>query len=535
MNREHDKLISAWLDGSMQPDDFKRFQELLRTSAELRKRLRHEVNLDMVLREHASVDSGLRAWNEGGSSSVVVVEKGWRNPRRWMAVAATLAVLGVGATALLLQPDGALHRVEEMTRGSAILTRTANARWEGSVQPRQGDTLRAGSLKLAEGVAQIEFFSGATLLVEEGSEIEIKSPWEVVCHTGKVRALVPPPAQGFKIQTPDMELVDLGTEFGVHVDPADNSAEVHVFNGEVEAYPKNMKLISLKGGQGLRKDGTSVSELSEVRPDKFVCLERMESLCNDCDSSRLEEWKQWKKSNKTDERLIAYYAFQRSCNWERSAGNDIKLKNSSLCTGGIVGARWTQGRWEGKDALEFKRPGDRVRLRLDGSYNALTFVCWVKVDGLDRKYNALLLTDGYEAGEPHWQILEDGRLMFSISHSDIAHDEDPDAESVFYSPVVFNRSNLGRWHQLAVTYDSENAEVVSYFDGKEISREKARVRPQRKLVVYGASEIGNWGLPAVGTEFPIRNFNGCMDEFLIYQTALSSTEIANLYEAGRQD
>ncbi|WP_145167945.1 LamG domain-containing protein [Rubripirellula lacrimiformis] len=67
--------------------------------------------------------------------------------------------------------------------------------------------------------------------------------------------------------------------------------------------------------------------------------------------------------------------------------------------------------------MEFKSPGDRVRIHLkNDQYQGLTMAAWIRVDGLDRKYNALFMSDGYEDGEPHWQIDQSGRLMFSVSY-----------------------------------------------------------------------------------------------------------------------
>ena len=42
---------------------------------------------------------------------------------------------------------------------------------------------------------------------------------------------------------------------------------------------------------------------------------------------------------------------------------------------------------------------DRLRINLGSkSYAAITFAACGRVNGLDRKYNALLLTDGYDPG-----------------------------------------------------------------------------------------------------------------------------------------
>ncbi len=67
--------------------------------------------------------------------------------------------------------------------------------------------------------------------------------------------------------------------------------------------------------------------------------------------------------------------------------------------------------------LNFERTGARVRTRVDGEFQALTFACWVRIDSLAHRYNALFMGDGNENGEPHWQIRDDGRLMFSVCGS----------------------------------------------------------------------------------------------------------------------
>ena len=195
----------------------------------------------------------------------------------------------------------------------------------------------------------------------------------------------------------------------------------------------------------------------------------------------------------------------------------------------------TQGRWQKKEALEFKRPGDRVRLNLDGTYHALTLACWVKVDSVDKKYNSLLLTDGYDNGEPHWQIYEDGSLMFSIMYRPAEAARSAKHNQMFYSRPVFTADSLGRWHHLAVTYDNTSGEVIQYFDSQEVGREISTLHQPGRDIVFGPCEIGNWGLPTQGHQFPIRNLNGAIDEFAIYSAALNASEVRNLYDHGKPE
>ena len=46
--------------------------------------------------------------------------------------------------------------------------------------------------------------------------------------------------------------------------------------------------------------------------------------------------------------------------------------NDSAPDGIIVGCQWTEGRWPGKRALEFRSVSDRVRLDVPGEFEALT-------------------------------------------------------------------------------------------------------------------------------------------------------------------
>jgi hypothetical protein len=536
-----EQLIADWLQGTISPDDFRALDRRLRDDPAARRALRRAANLDSALRDWATREASAAAWLDTGPApapAAPVVRGPWR---RWrlpvgLAAAAALCVAAYrfgGHTAAL--PAAAPVAVAEQTdRGAAILTQAVDAAWLGDGgRTRLGDSLAVGPRTLGSGFAQIEFFSGAALLVEGPAEFEIVSPWQVVWRHGKARVRVPPAARGFEVLTPGMKLVDLGTEFGVEVDRATTGARVQVFSGEVEAHPHAAAQFTLTEGQGLEQRGAAVARVAAIAADAFLSGDRMRDLGRARADSRFERWEAFSRAQRRDPRLLAYYALQRDAAVDRLVRNRAE-PGDALRDGGAVGATWTEGRWPRKDALEFKRPGDRVRLDLAGTYDALTFAGWVKVDGLDRKYNSLLLTDGYENGEPHWQIYEDGRLMFSLKYPDPA-DPSQARNAIYYSPIVFDRANTGRWHHVAVTYENRSGTVVHYVDGAEISRETDPLHRPGRPIVYGPSELGNWGLPTLGHRFPIRNLNGRIDEFAIYASALSAGEIRAMFEAGRPE
>ena len=461
----------------------------------------------------------------------------------WLAAAASFAAL-LGITALWMhdrrhvaRPQIATRAPEQTNTGCAILTRATEAEFADAVGLRVGDTIRPGALRLTRGAAQIEFFSGASMILQAGASLELVSPWEAICRTGKVTVRVPPPAQGFKLRTAGMELVDLGTEFGVNAE-ANGATEVHVFEGKVEAYPENAAMQLLSTGQSLRRDEDRTLSAGHAKPEDFPSIGQLNAISASRAQARYDAWWQHMQDVQRDPRLIACYLFKHweDDRWDRLV-NDFTEPRMPSRAGGAVGVKWTEGRWPMKDALEFKSPGDRVRVNLGKDiYSAITLAAWVRVDGLDRKYNALLLTDGYDPGNPHWQIYEDGSLMFSIAY---LAPGDPAVNKknnqIYYSPRVFDLANQRRWHHVAVTYDNQSGEAVQYLDGQEISREVSAFHQPGRPIEFGPCEIGNWGLPTQGHQFPIRNFNGRIDEFLIYKAALSSAEVRELFEAGKPE
>lgn len=525
-DRELEDLINGWLNRTLDPSQCTAFEDRLRRDPAARAAFRRAARLDVSLRDWANRDRIAAAWLPEPAPV--------RRP--WLKFA--WAPIGLAACLMLAAVwwwprERSVARAEQTDSGCAIVTRLVEVDWfDPKVSLRTGDTLATGRFALKKGLARIEFFSGATMVLEGPAELDVISSWEAICHQGKVRVRVPPAAQGFRLRTPDFLLVDLGTEFGAEVNPGAPGTRVHVFDGEVEARSPGAAAVSLKHGDAMESTGGVVRRIAVASRDAFVNDDRLLSLGREQQRARFAAWKAFSAQQQSDSRLVAYFPMQRPDGWDRLVSNAALPRNAAR-DGGAVGAAWTDGRWPGKDALEFKRPGDRVRLNIDGTYEALTFACWVKADGLDRKYNALILTDGYEPGEPHWQIHEDGRLMFSVMYPDPQTGKN--RNFISYSPVVFDRANTGRWHHIAVTYENHTGAVVQYVDGVEVSRE---IDPQHlagRPLVYGACELGNWGIPLKNHRFPIRNLNGSLDEFAIYSAALSAAEIRAMYGAGRTE
>ncbi len=116
----------------------------------------------------------------------------------------------------------------------AILVTAVDCRWENGALPTEpGSRLSPGRLCLIQGIARIDFNQGAQVTLEGPAVLELRTAGYALLEVGKLVARVPKQAIGFTIQTPMAKVVDLGTEFGVEVEPSGIS-EVHVFAGVVE-------------------------------------------------------------------------------------------------------------------------------------------------------------------------------------------------------------------------------------------------------------------------------------------------------------
>lgn len=554
---ELENLLLEWEDGTLDAAGVSRLRDLLRSHEELRS---HYVRLQMI--NAALKSDGAAGIGEFGTSNACVhaasaspsdrwQKQGttaWR-PRRWMLIVAAVIICVQAGRLLQLEfagPDNGTQDITEAGRrngrkevtaqGVAIVTNLVEVAWGRDQAPLElGDALAPGQLSLASGYAQVEFFCGATVIIEGPAELDLRSPMLAKVRSGRLRAQVPPAARGFSIEVDDMKVVDLGTEFGLSVSA--EGANIQVFDGEVELQQPATEKRLLTAGKALTRNESGQYLETDVTPERFLDIAELESRVAGQRNQSFERWQNWSRELRRDDRLIAYYAFDQEGGWNRRLNSSLLLQNSEL-DGAIVGANRVPGRWSDKSALEFKRPGDRVRVQIPGEFSSLTFACWVKIDSLDRWYNSLFLTDHYNQGEPHWQILDTGQLFFSVRYKpdDV---RGPAAKKQTHQPVLsppfWKPSLSGRWLHLATTYDADVGQITHYLNGELLHQEQIDQTLVVKTTRIGAASIGNWSIPTRSdAEFAVRNLNGSIDEFAIFAAALTADEVRVIFENGKQ-
>lgn len=157
-----------------------------------------------------------------------------------LLIGVTLGVAGLSAWRLTYEPT------------VARVARMASAKWTSGQEYTIDETLIPGSrLELNGGLVEIQFNSGAQLMLEGPATFTLMNEGAVRLDAGKLVAHVPEPAQGFAVHTPGAVVTDRGTEFSVWVSgqvvgvrrkqKADASptnepqiTEVYVFQGAVD-------------------------------------------------------------------------------------------------------------------------------------------------------------------------------------------------------------------------------------------------------------------------------------------------------------
>ena len=82
----------------------------------------------------------------------------------------------------------------------AVITREVNVVWEDGEQAYEsGSLLEPCVLRLKSGLIQLEFYSGATSIIEGPAVFEVVNDNKGYCHSGKVRSYVPELAQGLRL------------------------------------------------------------------------------------------------------------------------------------------------------------------------------------------------------------------------------------------------------------------------------------------------------------------------------------------------
>ena len=247
MNPEH---VDAYISGELRDESAKFIESSIRRDEQLQDEIFLQAQMDQALRwmyiaedesaasvngEPAVVSARLDDFVAGVMASVSTGDERTlarsvltelleeqsrkRRPTPWwdLAKAAAVAAVAVVATVLALNSIEVRDEVAEAKREAveearvlARITQERNAVWgRTSTVKRDGDWLSSGLLHLQKGLAEVTFDNGARVILEGPCFLDIQTPQRAFLRRGRMTVEVPPPAVGFVVNTPSMNVVDL--------------------------------------------------------------------------------------------------------------------------------------------------------------------------------------------------------------------------------------------------------------------------------------------------------------------------------------
>lgn len=256
-------LLEGLANQTLSPEQHADLQSLLSDNPELQRRYLEYMDLHIGLGKLLGsegltvdglvVDTGIRDKLAPRASVDTTRDRGLlRGSRFRIMMASMTALLLVVSASLVLRPQ----RVDVAITEPVRLHQAAGAVFFGKTVPPVGESLDYGrEYALTSGMVELRFPDGAEVILEAPSVVEIKARDRLVVKVGACSVHAPPGAEGFRVETPRADVVDLGTRFSVNVNEV-GETDVQVVEGLADVKsrhdPGNTRTLRLTPGQSRR-------------------------------------------------------------------------------------------------------------------------------------------------------------------------------------------------------------------------------------------------------------------------------------------
>ncbi|MFD2158580.1 LamG-like jellyroll fold domain-containing protein [Rubritalea tangerina] len=167
-----------------------------------------------------------------------------------------IALVAAAAIVLLSLVSLKLFFVTPHPSNTLVFQSSPNTQFELTHSPKHTDesnpqTLHPGSsLSIEQGSVELQFSNGVRSIILAPAQLTLTNYQQLHLKQGSAWFDVPPQAVGFTVTTKELEIIDLGTQFGVH-STLSGFDEVHVFKGSVQARSLRLKeqKLTLTAGQ----------------------------------------------------------------------------------------------------------------------------------------------------------------------------------------------------------------------------------------------------------------------------------------------
>jgi hypothetical protein len=246
------KLLEAWQDGGISEAEEAELLQLLDEDAELRRCFAEQVMLIGAVRAAAEENPRWLALfdlmeNRGDSAGTkllsfedAMMERiSPTKPGRWyrssvtLAVAAAVALLLAGSFFLKPRWSGDSDKAVLVPADPQIAAVAVVIGASPGTGQDTGTFLRPGLISQNEGWLTLQTLNGVSVTLDAPFRAEILNYDRIRLDEGMARVHVPEGAEGFRLDSPAFDVVDLGTEFAAKVN-ADGTGTCRVFDGKAD-------------------------------------------------------------------------------------------------------------------------------------------------------------------------------------------------------------------------------------------------------------------------------------------------------------
>ena len=384
----------------------------------------------------------------------------------------------------------------------------------------EGTFLSSGPISMESGWASIQTLHGVTVTLQAPFEANITSVNKIELLRGAARVYVPGGAEGFQLTTPTMTVLDLGTEFAVHID--DNGVgRCRVFEGSAD--------VSFIDDQGKAFDKTRVEASQSVRSDSsdqnLVSIQENDKDYHEIiipPRSNLALHQSYPVAV-ADLKPLGYWRFETLDDSlipnEVDQGVDLRAIGTAHITEESEGNHSGELNNYHETELFVLQKIDHTKLQGD-----FTFSLYFQMDWLQNY--SLISASRYDDTAQGYSFLMQAYADFDRSglHGTAPHSVFRDPPAWEGGEEVYGDTLLKplHWHHMAAT--REGSTLTIYLDGKKVGSREVGAEPMNFRQIF----IGRMTSSPDLIRSKARGLVGRIDELAIFDRALTVNEVETL-------
>ena len=179
--------------------------------------------------------------------------------------------------------------------------------------------------------------------------------------------------------------------------------------------------------------------------------------------------------------------------------------------GEVEGGKFVAGKIG--DAVELNGKSEWVTIpKRIGEFEEITFAHWVKSTGREAQWRVFFNNDGWKAGDIHYQMHPNNKVEFSINGNPGGNDT--------FANYMLAGGEMDKWVHIATAYSAKEKKIRFYINGELDIENDWGGNPG----VLDPARIGDWNQS--------RQWEGLIDEFIIFNTVLDEDDIQTVMNEG---